>query len=79
MPFGMKYITSMSDGMRPADKYKTNPPADKDKAVKAVKSYEQVRNTVMEAPGSIMQNVSQVVSNLKKKGKPREGIRKARK
>ena len=39
---------------------------DKDETVKKVKTYNQVRNEVMDAGNQQMENVSQVVSKLKK-------------
>jgi hypothetical protein len=42
------------------------PNLDKANAVKKVKDYNQVRNEVMEGGNQKMENVSQVVSNLRK-------------
>lgn len=70
MPLGSKYDMAVGTSKQPwvptEDKYKAKPPTENDKAVKAVKSYDQIRNTVMDGGGPALQNVSQVVSNLRK-------------
>jgi hypothetical protein len=73
MPFGSKYGNEanptskhmMHDRQRVAGMYATKAPQDTQKAMKATKDYDQVKNMVIEGEGQAMHNVSQVVSNLK--------------
>ena len=63
MPFGQKYIKGNKYGHSMQDK---GGGYDKAEAVKKVKDYNQVRNEVMQSKSQAMDNVSQVVGNLKK-------------
>ena len=73
MPFGYKYTKADSvkhRNMAGVEIKRSQSPArqdlDKEETVKKVKTYNQVRNEVMDAGNQQMENVSQVVSKLKK-------------
>ena len=73
MPFGYKYTkadTVKHRSMTGVEMKRSQSPSrkdlDKDETVKKVKTYNQVRNEVMDAGNQQMENVSQVVSKLKK-------------
>ena len=73
MRFGYKHCKSddvKHRNMMGVEKKRSQSPArkdlDKDETVKKVKTYNQVRNEVMDAGNQEMENVSQVVSKLKK-------------
>ena len=73
MRFGYKHCKSDDvkyRNMMDVEKKRSQSPArkdlDKDETVQKVKTYNQVRNEVMDAGNQQMENVSQVVSKLKK-------------